>query len=116
MHFTSKPFQTLFATGALLLLSACGGEPSEADIKTAFEKQVSADAKAMEQIGGEQAASFVKGLMPEVKIIKKIGCKEDGENAYKCDVEMEVTQMGSTNKGVAPIRFVKGSDGWMATK
>lgn len=116
MHFTSKPFQTFFATGALLLLAACGGEPSEADIKTAFEKQTSANAKAMEQMGGKQAAGMIKGLLPEVKSIKKIGCKADGENAYKCDVEMEVTQMGTTNKGIAPIRFVKGSDGWMASK
>lgn len=116
MHFTSKPFQTFFATGALLLLSACGGEPSEADIKSVFEKQTAADAKAMEQIGGKGAAVRMKGLMPEVKSIKKIGCKADGENAYKCDVEMEVTQMGTTNKGIAPVRFVKGSDGWMASK
>ena len=42
--------------------------------------------------------------------------KEDGEKAYKCDVKMEVALSGKTNKGIAPIRFVKGSDGWRATK
>jgi hypothetical protein len=112
----SGPFQIFFATGALLLLAACGGEPSEADIKSAFEKQIAAESKAMDQFGGKGMADQLKGLIPEVKIIKKIGCKEDGENAYKCDVEMEVTQMGNTNKGIAPVRFVKGSDGWMASK
>lgn len=116
MHFTSKPSQIFFATGALLLLAACGGEPSEADIKSVFEKQIAAEAKTMEQIGGKGTADRMKGLMGEVKIIKKIGCKADGENAYKCDVEMEVTRMGNTNKGIAPVRFVKGSDGWMASK
>ncbi len=116
MQFTTKPFQIIFTAGALLVLAACGGAPSEGDIKTAFEKQIVADAKAMEQMGGKQAAGMMKGLLPEIKSVKKIGCKEDGENAYKCDVEMEVTQMGSTNKGIVPIRFVKGSDGWMASK
>jgi hypothetical protein len=116
MHFTAKPFRIFFTTGALLLLTACGGAPSEGDIKAAIEKQMGADVKAMAQMGGKQAADMFKGLVPEIKSVKKIGCKEDGEKAYKCDVEMEVTQMGSTNKGVAPMRFVKGSDGWIASK
>ena len=116
MHFTTKTLQSFFATGALLVLAACGGSPSEGDIKLALEKQMGADTKAMAQIGGKQGADMMKGLLPEIKSVKKIGCKEDGEKAYKCDVEMEVTQMGNTNKGIAPIRFVKGSDGWTASK
>ncbi|OQW86024.1 MAG: hypothetical protein BWK72_19080 [Rhodoferax ferrireducens] len=116
MHFTFKPLHILFATGTLLMLSACGGAPSEGDIKTAIEKQMTAEAKGMAQMGGKQASDMMKNLLPEIKSVKKIGCKEDGEKAYKCDVEMEVSQMGNTNKGIAPIRFVKGSDGWIASK
>ena len=116
MHFTTKHVQIFFTAGALLLLTACGGAPSEGEIKTAIEKQMGADAKAMAQMGGKQAADMFKDMMPEIKSVKKIGCKDDGEKAYKCDVELEVTRMGSTNKGIAPIRFVKGSDGWIATK
>jgi hypothetical protein len=116
MQFTTKPFQIIFTTGALLTLAACGGAPSEGEIRAAIEKQMEVDAKAMAQMGGKQVADMVKGLLPEIKSVKKIGCKEDGEKAYKCDVEMEVTRMGNTNKGIAPIRFVKGSDGWIASK
>lgn len=116
MHLTTKPLQILFTTGILLMLSACGGAPSEGDIKTALEKQMGAETKAMEKFGGKEVANMAKSYLPEIKSVKKIGCKEDGEKAYKCDVEMEVTQMGNTNKGIAPIRFVKGSDGWLASK
>ena len=116
MHFTKKPLLLLFTTGALLVLTACGGVPSDGNIKASIEKQMGADAKAMEQFGGKQAANMAKNWLPEIKSIKKIGCKEDGDKAYKCDVEMEVTQKGKTNKGIAPFRFVKASDGWVVTK
>jgi len=75
-----------------------------------------ADAKAMAQMGGKLGTDMFKDMLPEIKSVKKIGCKEDGEKAYKCDVELEVTRQGNTNKGIAPIRFVKGSDGWIASK
>ena len=116
MNFTKKPLQLLLITGVLLALTACGGAPSDGDIKASIEKQMEADSKAMEQFGGKQATNMAKNLLPEIKSIKKIGCKEDGDKAYKCDVEMEVTQMGNTNKGIAPFRFVKASDGWVVTK
>ncbi len=106
---------TVVIAGAAAL-TACSGAPSDGDIKAALEKQKQNEAKAMEAFGGKRAAEMMKGLAPEVKSIKKIGCKEDGENAYKCDVELEVTQMGSTNKAIAPMRFVKGSDGWVAAE
>ena len=116
MHFSTTPVQILLAAAAVLSLSACGGAPSEDDIKTAIDKQMQAEAKAMLAMAGKQGAEMAKDFMPSIKSVKKIGCKEDGDKAYKCDVEMEVTQMGNTNKGVAPMRFVKGSDGWAASK
>lgn len=116
MHFSKRSLLSFCVLSATLFLAACSGEPSEADIQAAVEKEMGSSAKTMEQIGGKQAADVVKGFLPEVKSVKKIGCKEDGDNAYKCDIEMEVTQLGITNKGISPIRFVKGSDGWVATK
>lgn len=113
MQYTKKPFQILVATGAMLLLTACGGAPSEGDIKSALEKSRADSLKSMAQFGNSE---MVKSMLPEFKNIRKIGCKEDGEKAYKCDVELEVSVGGNTNKGIAPLRLVKGSDGWMATK
>ena len=65
---------------------------------------------------GGAGAEMAESLMPKISGLKKIGCKEDGEKAYRCDVEMEVSQDGQVNKGPANLRFVKGSDGWMVSK
>lgn len=73
-------------------LTACGsGEPSIADINDAMVA----------------AKMSNKG---EAENIVKIGCKEDGKNAYRCDV-------GPKNgKGmVLPLRFVKTDAGWRMT-
>ncbi len=75
-----------------------------------------AEKDAMEQIAGATGMNMFKGMTPEIKSVHKIGCKEDGEKAYKCDVELEVTQGNKTGKNAAAIRFLKGSDGWIAQK
>jgi hypothetical protein len=116
MTIYSNTTKSILIVATTLTLTACGGAPSESDIKSAIEKQVQNEEKAMQAFSGKKEAALMKSLAPEVKSIKKIGCKEDGEKAYKCDVELEVTQMGVTNKGIAPMRFVKGSDGWIAQK
>ncbi|MGJ7917767.1 hypothetical protein ACI48D_20095 [Massilia sp. LXY-6] len=94
----------LFLAFSATILAGCGGEPSQHDIETAVAKQQQGVPKEMQD------------LIPEVKNVKKVGCKADGDKAYVCDVEMEVTQLGKTQKGVGPVRFVKASDGWTATK
>lgn len=98
-----------FVTGmfSCLLLAGCGGAPSESEIKATVEKQQAQDLKN---------AGPVADLLPTVKVLKKVGCKEDGEKAYKCDLEVEVTQLNKTQTTVAPLRFVKTSDGWMISK
>ena len=94
---------TIFATG----LVGCGGAPSEGDIKSAWGKEVAKNAAAASSSG----VNFRMNL-PETKVSNKIGCKEDGEKAYKCDVEMEVQQGAKTQKTPINMRLVKGSDGW----
>ena len=116
MHLISRTLQILCAVAAPLVLSACSNGPSDSDIKAAIDRQVQSQLKTMQQFVGGRAADMTKGLTPEVKSVKKIGCKEDGSNAFKCDVEIEVAHMGSTNKAVRPMRFVKTSDGWQASE
>ncbi|MDP2000160.1 MAG: hypothetical protein Q8K22_11285 [Rhodoferax sp.] len=117
MLSTAKPLRIFFITGAMFVLSACGGAPTEVDIKSAIDKKMTATAtSAMALLGGNKGSEIMKSFIPEVKSVKLIGCKGDGEKAYKCDVEMEIAQMGSTNKGIAPMRFVKGSDGWTVSE
>lgn len=106
-----KPRQVLALSIPMLfsLMSAgCGGSaPSEAEIKTSVENQQAQDQKS---------AGSMAGLLPSVKVLKKIGCKEDGEKAYKCDVEVEVTQFDNTRASVAQLRFVKTSTGWQVSR
>lgn len=89
---------------AASFLTACSGEPSEGDIKEAIKKERDAMPKE------------IQGFAPEVTSVKKIACSADGEKAYKCDLELEIKQMGTTTKTTAPVRFVKGSDGWVPSR
>jgi hypothetical protein len=101
----------LSATLALCLsLTACGGAPSEGDMKKAVLEQSAQQMAAIKKMGGGFAMA-----MPEIKNLTKIGCKEDGEKAYRCDVEIEVKHNGQVQKSPATMRFTKGSDGWLVS-
>ena len=53
------------------------------------------------QRGGSKATSQLQGL-------KKMGCKPDGDNAYYCEMEMDIEASFVGHKTVtAPLRFVK---------
>lgn len=82
----------LASASCLLLLAGCGSEPSEANMKEAIQKSPMKIAFSEKDLAS----------------IRKISCKNDGDKAYNCDIEVS---------GVAiPVRFVKGSDGWLAMK
>ncbi|MEX3555522.1 MAG: hypothetical protein VB131_02465 [Burkholderia gladioli] len=93
------------ALSASALLAACGGSPSESDVRAAIEKQ---SEKQLRLIGGK--GSFVDEQIAEqkkaVESSKLIGCKSDGDKAFLCDLEI--------NGGSARVRMLKGSDGWLA--
>lgn len=99
-----------------LFLTACGGAPSEGEMKAAIEKQTVAQQKQLEAFAGKAAVAMSGDLMPKITGAKKVGCKEDGESAYRCDVEVQVSQNGAVNSTVTQMRFVKGSDGWLLSQ
>jgi hypothetical protein len=95
-------------------LAACSSGPSESDIQAIVKKQIEESNKQMAAFGsifGSGGEAAAKAFSAEVPGIKKLGCKEDGERAYKCD--LEISSKG--DKRIVPARFVKGSDGWVAT-
>ena len=110
----TKAVTPLFLT--TILLMACGGAPSEADMTKAIDKQIQAEMTAAKQFMGGAGASMAEKMAPKLENLKKIGCKEDGEKAYRCDIEIEITQNGATNKAPVNMRFIKGSEGWMGSK
>ncbi|WP_101048927.1 hypothetical protein [Macromonas nakdongensis] len=97
------------ATG---VLAGCSGAPSEDDMRAALDRQMQAQVDGASHIFGGAGASLMKGMMPEVQSLKKVGCQADGEKAYRCDVELQVQQLGVTNRSVVSLRFVQASDGW----
>lgn len=107
-----RTFRVAAAFGCALL-TACSGAPSESDIQGAVTQQMKAEHESLAKIGG---AALAKSMLPEVTSVKKVGCKEDGEKAYRCDVEVEVIRRGQTSKGPAAFRLVKLSDGWSVSR
>lgn len=97
---------------AVLPLAGCSSGPSESEMNEAVRKKVDRNNKQLEAaVGGalgsanQDMLKFMKTVAPEVK---KISCKEDGRNAYLCDIALG----DGGHKTVVPARFVKASDGW----
>lgn len=111
-----QQFRTIYSVSALLLLVGCSGAPSEGQITDAVLAQTKSDLEQMERAVGKGAVQAMRGRAGEVKSVKKIGCKEDGEKAYRCDIEVEVKQGEQIVKAPASMRFVKGSDGWVVAR
>jgi len=109
MHFTTKPFQIFFTAGALLLLTACGGAPSDSEIKDALLKKDAATSKMLE---GFNTSGRVKVVSPVIKNVHKIDCKEAGEKVYRCNIEVTSELSGQSTKEPQSVAMVKGSDGW----
>lgn len=91
-------------------LAACSGAPSDSDMKKALQKNADQTIGAL--LGNDKNAQDAK---PKYDSVKGLGCKSDGEKAYRCDVEIEMTSMLGKQKTAQSIRFVKGSDGWIAS-
>ena len=111
-----KTIIQMTALGAtVLLLAGCSGEPSNGDIEKAVQASVQQSQEAMGKLadGNPQAAEMAKAFQAKVHSVNKIGCKSDGDKAYKCDVELDMeTGLTGRKKQTVPVRMVKGSDGW----
>jgi hypothetical protein len=100
-----------------LFLSGCGGEPSEGDLREALEQQIAqASANPFAQMaagamGGDKDAKLV-----DIHDLNKLGCKEDGDNAYVCDIEVDVSVMGARQQSASRVRMVRGKEGWLASQ
>jgi hypothetical protein len=101
-----------------MVLVACSGEPSNGDIKEIVSKEIKPAMemqwKAMNSFGQTMGGGG-KSTPPTLEDVKKVGCKADGGNAYKCDVELVVANDGKKDSKILPIRFVKTSTGWKAS-
>ncbi|MDP9154676.1 MAG: hypothetical protein M3O74_10540 [Pseudomonadota bacterium] len=101
---------TSIALIAALSLAACGGSPSESDVRAALIKQLDASQEQTRQIAGKNA--FMDSLADEqrngISQLKLVGCKSDGEKSYLCDI--------AGKAGAMQLRMLKGPDGWIAAE
>jgi hypothetical protein len=105
------------ASTVFLALAACSGEPSNSDIKEIVNKEIKPVMEMQWKMMGNVSAALgggQKSSPPTLDDIKKVGCKADGENAYRCDVELVVLAGDKKDSKVVPLRFVKTSSGWKA--
>ena len=108
----------ILVSTAALMMTACSSEPSSSDMKAALEPEL----KQMLEIQANMANAFTgrakaaSATGPKLEDIRKIGCKEDGEKAYRCDVEIVTAEGGAKKSSVVPARFVKTSSGWQAAR
>lgn len=65
---------------------------------------------------GKQSAGMMSKQFGEMTDLKKIGCKEDGERVYLCDVEVEIKRGDQVGRTPLQMRVVKASEGWMVSK
>ena len=110
-----KTVQWAAVAVAAVVLAGCSSEPSNADIEKAVQASVQQSQEAMGKLAGgnPQAAEMAKAFQAKVHSVNKIGCKSDGDKAYKCDVELDMeTGLTGRKKQTVPVRMVKGSEGW----
>ncbi|HYC01841.1 MAG TPA: hypothetical protein VED40_01025 [Azospirillaceae bacterium] len=108
-----KTIARMAACAPLLLLTACGGEPSETEMRAAIEKQI-ADANAF--VGGMGKALLGKDVTTRVMSLDKHECKARADsNGYVCSFTMTTrNEMVGTRTSTLETVFLKGSDGWTA--
>lgn len=88
-------------TTVLLTLSlvACSSGPSDAEIKSLVQKEMTSTFASI-----------------KVTNVKKLGCKADRDAAYKCDIEVQMTNGDKKTTTAGPMRFLKTSAGWNLSK
>ncbi|MGO1247858.1 MAG: hypothetical protein ACTHXN_08055 [Oceanisphaera sp.] len=98
--------------GAAAVLTACGGAPSDSQVRQVLEEQIERDLAQLSGIAGQAGLEDVaKGMMPKVEDISPQGCEAADNDVYICTVEATVTMMGVQNTEMQDFRFKKNNDG-----
>ncbi len=111
--------------GISALLASCSAEPSATDISKALNSMIQAEQRQLKGMTAGLAAGLPGGKDPfsemlsiKVTELEKIGCSENGEKAYICDVRYTAngSMFGKEGRAVVTqLRMVNASDGWIAT-
>ena len=109
---------TGFKLGAVIVLSAalaaCGGAPSEKEVRAALEKRIKSDLGQISAMAGGHGADLkelMDGMMPTIENLNVKGCDSVGDDVYQCSVEATVSMMGEKHSNTEDIRLKKDKQG-----
>jgi hypothetical protein len=111
---------SFLTVAATVLLAACSGQPTQGQIASALEAEISASNQQMSGMLGSNAhAQQVAARMRmSISDVKRLGCTADGTNAYRCDVQF--TAAGGFNAQpattTASFRFIRNGSDWIVTQ
>lgn len=115
---------TGFKLGAVIVLSAalaaCGGAPSEKEVRAALEKRIKSDLGQISAMAGGHGADLkelMDGMMPTIENLNVKGCDSVGNDVYECSVEATVSMMDSEHTNIENVRFKKDKQGeWQVVR
>lgn len=115
---------TGFKLGAVIVLSAalaaCGGAPSEKEVRAALEKRIKSDLGQISAMAGAHGADLkelMDGMMPTIENLNVKGCDSVGDDVYQCSVEATVSMMGEKHSNTEDIRLKKDKQGeWQVVR
>ena len=96
------------------MLAACGGAPSDAEVRQALEDQVKnelAQIPGLSDLQDSGMQEMVASMMPKIENISPQGCESADNDAYLCTVEVTVSIMGQTQTNMQDVRLKKNKSG-----
>ena len=100
--------------GLAAVLTACGGAPSDSEVRKALQEQIQNDLKQVSDMSGLAGSDFedmAEGMMPKVDNISPQGCESAGNDIYNCTVEATITVMGMQQTNMQEFSFKKNKSG-----
>ncbi len=104
----------LVRLGAVLamaaVLTACGGAPSESDVRNAFAAAI-AEQTPLPESGLTEADKKLAELMPNIEVLSLGSCEAAENDVYMCLVEAKITVMGRSATTTQKVGLKKDTAG-----
>ena len=100
--------------GLAAVLTACGGAPSDAEVRKAVEAKILQERKQVSGMTGLLGSDFedmAESMMPKINDISPQGCEAADKDIYNCTVESTMTVMGIEQTIMQDFSFKKNKNG-----
>lgn len=97
--------------GMAAVLTACGGAPSESDVRNAFAAAIAERTPLPESGQLTEADKMLAELMPDIEILSLGKCESVENDVYMCLVEAKITVMGRSATKTEKVGLKKDTAG-----